>query len=167
MDNCLVIWNHGILFSAIKKGIILPVDELICFRTVGLNHQPVEAFCGKTWENHLYPCGFSIVVFDDTGTVAIIHCMYTFSCPATKWNAHLSINHSRCPSLIHVFLVTCFAFENYPLSSIFRSLLSHRFFGDAPESYVGLPFRPQRLARCVVNVGKLSPASETVGKTLR
>ena len=34
--NCLVVWNHGILWLSIFIGnVIIPTDELICFRGVG------------------------------------------------------------------------------------------------------------------------------------
>ena len=35
----LVVWN--ILYFSIQLGIIIPVDELIFFKGVGLNHQPL------------------------------------------------------------------------------------------------------------------------------
>ena len=74
-------WWFGTMdfFFHHKKGMSsFPLTNSIIFqRGRAKNHQAVEVFVGKPWENPSIPWRFSIVVFDDTGTVAIIHCMYT------------------------------------------------------------------------------------------
>ena len=106
-------WWFGtwILFSIIKKGCHPSRwGTPSFFRGVGRKTTKQWRFL---WENP----GKTIY------SMEILHCrlwwhrncsnhplhVYLNECPATKWNAHLSINHSRCPSLIHVFLVTWFA----------------------------------------------------------
>ena len=44
--NCLVVWNHGILWLSIQLGIIIPTDEVIFFR--GVAQPPTR----KIWIHH-------------------------------------------------------------------------------------------------------------------
>ena len=47
-SNCLVVWNMPFMTFHSVGNVIIPTDLLCFFRGVGLNHQPMDRFKGKS-----------------------------------------------------------------------------------------------------------------------